>query len=317
MRPFYARTVFICASCLAAILALEGSTLDARPVPAVHQRLSDDPRDLHHCKLRASQTADNDIRLEEDRRPKARAATIPEPVARRILDHVSAVAKKQFTVNEWTEAKQTCSDIFSPIFRLIGPAGLQLYVAPRYFPLGNSVDYFFMYDLRTGAVTKSPPLTFTKWWEATSASDPLKKYPIVRMVAARNGLPPILIVEERTHNGTVYDAAVYRYFEIGKDMSLRQVLSVEARAVLLSDEVTERVATFLTPNRVRLDVSTRSPRKWGAQGSVLLERIRVGEPFHVARRIPIQGSRGRGLVTYCDSAKSDEDFLRVGCDFYY
>lgn len=239
------------------------------------------------------------------------------PVAHRILDHVSSIAMTQFTVEDWTEAKQTCSDIFSPVFKLMGPAGLQLYVAPRYFPLGDSVDYFFMYNPRTGAVTKSPPLIFTKWWEATNTSDPLKKYPVVRMEAARNGLPPLLIVEERTHNGTVYDAAVYRYFEIGKDMSLRQVLAVEARAVLLSDEYTERNATFLTPDRVRLDVSTRSHRKWGAQGSVLLERARSGVPFHVTRRMPARGIGREGLVTYCDTRKSDDDFLRVGCDWYY
>ena len=48
-----------------------------------------------------------------------------------------------------------------------------------------------------------------------SASDPLKKHPIVRMETAQNGMPPLLIVEERTHDGTIYDAAVYRYFEIG------------------------------------------------------------------------------------------------------
>lgn len=300
-----------------AILMLGGSALCARPTPAIYQDASRDPRDLHHCKLRASQTADNDIRFAEDRRSKPRPAPLPQPVARRILDHVSAIAKEQFTEADWVEARQTCSDIFSPVFKLNGPAGLQLYVAPRDFPLGNSVDYFFMYNPRTGAVTKSPPLIFTKWWQGTTASDPLKKYPIVRMETDRGDLPAVLIVEERTHNGNVYDAAVYRYFEIGKDMSLTQVLAVEARAILLSKEYTERKATFLSPNRVRLDVSTRPPRKWGAWGSVLLERTHSGERFHVVRRVPARGTASQGLITYCTSEKSDDDFLRVGCDLYY
>lgn len=186
----FVRRLIVGALEVAAILLLAASPLRARPTPAVRQGQRGDPRDLHHCRLRASQTADNDVRLEEDRRSKPTAAALPKPVARRILDHVSSIAMTQFTVKDWTEAKQTCSDIFSPVFRLIGPAGLQLYVAPRYFPLGNSVDYFFMYNPRTGAITKSPPLIFTKWWEATSANDPLKKYPIVHMEAARDGQPP-------------------------------------------------------------------------------------------------------------------------------
>jgi hypothetical protein len=319
MRPRFARTVIVGASGLAAILVLETSPLNARPIPAVGQKLSVDPRDFHHCKLRAVRTTDNDIRLEEDHRSKPQRAEMPEAVTHQILDHVSAVAMDQFTVEEWTEAKQKCGDIFSPVFRLVGPAGLELYVAPRYFPLGNCVDYFFMYDPRTGAITKSPPLIFTKWWEATGASDPLKRHPIVRMEAARDGRPPFLIVEERTHNGNVYDAVVYRYFEIGKDMSLTQILAVEARAIRLSDldEYTERKATFITPNRVRLDVFSRSSGKYGARGSVVLERARSGQPFQVARRMPALRAKGDGLVTYCDSAKSDNDFLRVGCDFYY
>jgi hypothetical protein len=293
--------------------------LNARAIRPVYQRQSADARDLHHCKLRASHPVDNDIRLDQERRSKARPADLPAPVARKILDHVTEVAKNRFTVPEWIEAKQTCADIFSPVVKLIGPAGLQLYVAPRYFPLGNSVDYFLIYDSRTGAVTKSPPLIYTKWWETFGTSDPLIKRPIVRMESAKKGQPPLLIVEERTHNGNVYDAAVYRYFEIGKDMSLTQILAVEARAILLSDrdEYTERKATFLTPDRVRLDVSSRSPRKLGVRGTVLLERMHSGQPFHVARRMPPHGTHEDGLVTYCDSAKSDDDFLRVGCDFYY
>src|SRR5207248_2068823 len=147
----------------------------------------------------------------------------------------------------------------------------------------------------------------------------LIKRPIIGVESTTKGRSPRLIVEERTHNGNMYDAVVYRYFEIGKDMSLTQILAVEARAILLEDpgEYTERKATFLTPDRVRLDVSSRSRRKLGAQGSVLLERTHSGQPFHVARRMPARGSHGDGLVTYCDSAKSDDDFLRVGCDFYY
>jgi hypothetical protein len=305
----------VCAFIVCAVV--ETSGLNARPTLAVHQRRSADPRDLHHCKLTASRPPDNDAHLKQGHRSQARPADLPSPVARKILDHVSVAAKKLFTVKEWIESKQSCADIFSPVAELTGPANLRLYVAPRYFPLGNSVDYFVMYDPSTRAVTRSPPLIFTKWWDATRTTDPLKKYPIVRMESARKGQPPLLIVEERTHNGNVYDAAVYRYFEIGKDMSLAQILAVEARAFLLSDEYTVRNATFLTPNRVRLDVFTHSPRKWGAQGTVLLERSHSGEPFHVASRMPVRGTRGDGLVTYCDSKKSDDDFLRVGCDFYY
>lgn len=288
------------------------STLSAWPIQQDDQQRTADPRDLHHCQLRAIHSVDNDIHFDDDHRLRARPAKLPPLVARRILDHVSAQAKLQFTIKEWAENKETCAFIFSPVFIVTGPAGLQLYVAPRYFPLGNSVDYFFAYDPRTGAVTKSPPLIYTKWW---GPDDPLIKRPIVRMEAGSKGKPPRLIVEERTHNGNVYNAVVYRYFEIGKDMSLTQVLAVEARAYILQGGLTKRKATFLSPSRVRINVTSQPPVKWASQGTVLLERSHAGRPFRVAQRIPRHGDNT--LITYCDSAKSDDDFLRVGCDFYY
>src|SRR5258705_135458 len=107
---------------LAAILALGTSALNARPIPPADQQRSADPRDLHHCKLRAARTADNDIRLDPDRRLKPRPSELPAPVARRILDHVTQVAKNQFTVKEWIEDQHTCDFVFSPIFRLDAPA---------------------------------------------------------------------------------------------------------------------------------------------------------------------------------------------------
>jgi hypothetical protein len=262
---------------------------------------------------------DNDIRFDGLRPPVRSLGAVPASVARTILDRVSDVAKKNFTVEEWQEARQTCADIFSPVFKLLGPAGLELYVAPREFVLGNSVDYFVMYNPQTRIATKSPPLIYTKWSKGFEPNDPLLKRPIVRMEPAAGGRPPLLVVEERTHNGTDYNAVVYRYFEIGSDMSLAQVLAVEARALLPSDgnDHTERTATFLTANRVRIDVSSRSPQKLGAQGSVLLERSHSGQAFHVAQRMPAPGTRQEVLLTYCDTAKSDDDFLRMGCDFYY
>lgn len=309
--------VRLCTVWCAAILLLATPALNARTMSPAHHWHKNDPRDVGRCKLRAVHPADNDIRADQDRRLKSdRPVDLPAPVAREILRHVSQAVKNSFSVREWIEAKQSCSDTFSPVFELTGPAGLQLYVASRYFPIGNAVDYFLVYDPRTAAVTSSPPFTFTKWWGTSETDNPLMKRPYVRMDAARDGLPPLLIVEEQTHNGNVYNAAVYHYFEIAKDMSLSQVLAVEARAILFS-ETTERKATFLTPDSVRIDVSTSLPAKWEAKGTVLLQRGHTGEPFRVARRMPARGTSRRGLITYCDSAKNDDDFLRVGCDFYY
>ena len=290
-----------------------------RPAPRVDDDRRGDPRDVHQCRLNALHPADNDIRLDGRRRAGDRPAPLPTPVARAILDHVSDIAKKQFTVPEWREPRQTCAEIFAPVLRLDGPEGLEVYVAPRSFLLGNSVDYFFVYDASSGAVTRSPPLIYTKWSKAFEAADRLIAPPIVRTAPGMEGRPPLLVVEERTHNGNVYDAAVYHYFELRTDMSLTQILAVEARAMLLSDpdEYTERKATWLSANRIRLDVSSRSRRAIGARGSVTLERAQAGQPFHVAARDPAPGTRPDALVTYCESAKSDDAFLRLGCDFYY
>jgi hypothetical protein len=294
----------------AAIAMFGASAIGAHP--AAHKPLPS-PRDLNHCPLKAIHPADNDIRADEDSRPSDRPAELPPAVADAILDHLSKIAERQFTKKEWAEWSPSCDDIFSPVSKLNGPDGLQLYVVPRFFPLGNSVDYFAMYNPHTGAVTKSLPLIYTKWW---AAGDPLVKRPVVRMEPGAKGDPPRLIVEERTHNGTVYNAVVYRYFEVGKDMSLTQTLAVETRATFFGVD-TERKAIFLTPDRVRIDVSSPASGKYVPRGSVLLERARAGQPFHIVRRMPERGTKPNNLLTYCDSAKSDNEFLRVGCDFYY
>jgi hypothetical protein len=324
MRPSVAciaiACALLCAAAGAEMVALSAHAPARHPAPPSNHAARADPRDLRHCRLTGAHPAGNDIRIDTAAVPNARPVPIPLPVTRAILDHVSAVARSQFTVEEWREARQRCRDVFfSPVLELPVPTGLALYVVPRAFPVGGSVDYFMMYDSASGAFTRAPPLIYTKWSMAFGASDTLLKSPAVRFEAAAAGRRPLLVVEERTHNGNVYDAAVYRYFEIGEDMSLTQVLAVEARAELLGDreEYTEREATFLSPDRVRLDVRSRSPRHLGSRGSVLLEREGAGKPFHVARRMPAEGQSGQGLVTYCDTARSDDEFLRVGCDFYY
>lgn len=264
--------------------------------------------------------ADNDIRSERDVRSRPSPTTLPQAVARRILHQVVNDARKYFTQAEWRESKQSCSLTVGKVFRVAGPAGLQLYVARRYFAF-NPVDYFVMYDPRTGAATAAPPLVSTRWSSVFAKHDWLFKAPIVRIEAARGDRPPLVVVEEQLHGGTVYNAVIYHYFEVGRDMALTQVLAVEARAMLessvprsLVQDYIVRKATFLTANRVRLDVSSRSSRTPAFQGSVLLERDHPGQPFHVGRRMPAQPGDAEGLVTYCESPKSDDDFLRLGCD---
>jgi len=323
MSPHVARIVAASALVLAGscgvVLALAAGTPGKHPAPRRAAARAVDARDLGHCRLRAVHPADNDIRLDVPAPKDARPVPLPPPVARAILDRATSVARSWFSEEEWRAARRRCGDIFAPILQIDGPDGLALYVAPRDFGFGGSVDHLLMFDPRSGAVTPSPPLIYTKWSMESGPSDPLIKAPVVRFQAGEGGRRPLIVVEERTHNGNVYDAAVDRYFEIGANMALTQVLAVEARAIILGDrdEYTERKATFLTPESVRIDVSSRSPRHLGARGSVTLERPGPGAPFHVARRMPADGRSGQGLITYCDTARSDDEFLKVGCDFYY
>src|SRR3569623_688982 len=270
---------------LAVVLGLASPILHADPALSNDKRSGADPRDLHHCALR-SRHATRDISFHQTRPAIWRTVPVPRAVARSILDRATADAKSISTADQWRESRVDCALAFYyPAFEVNGPAGLRLYAAPRYFPVENSVDYLVMFDPRSGVATRSP----------------------------------LLIVQERVHNGTAYDAAIDRYFEIGKDMALTQGFAVEARAIYDwgRQEYTERKATFLTPNRVRIDVTLQAPGKAAARGGVLLERDRAGQPFHVARRMPARGHAADDLVTTSDTAKSDDDFLRVGCDFYY
>lgn len=299
---------------LATMLAMATPAPILNSVPPIDHKPGSDARELYHCRLKAVHAADNDIRLDRDIRSRPYPTMLPAIVTHKILAHVTNEIKRYFTPDEWRKSRQSCATVFSKIFYVSGPAGLQLYVAHRYFAVSDEADYFVMYDPRTGAITRTPPLISTKWDNVLGKDDWLNA-PIVRIQPAHGGLPPLLIVEQQVHNGTDYNAIIYHYFEIGNDMSLTQILAVEARAILQSyrDEYTVRNATFLGSNRVRLDISSRSRQKSEALGSVSLERAQHGQPFHVVRRIPARGGDTEGLVTYCEST-SDDDFLRAGCD---
>lgn len=257
--------------------------------------IADDPRSFHHCILTP--------------------ANIPAPVMHVILDSASKQAKNWFTVERWREAGLTCEHVFSPVRKLDAPDGLQLFVSERNFLFGASFDDFVLYDPRTDIATQSPPYIFTKWSKQGDGDGSTN----VRFSADRSGMPNFLVATEKGHNGTMYDAIIDRYFEFGEDLALTPVLSIERETILLGDfeELTERRLTFASPFRARIDVRSRSKRGIGVSGSVELVRDRLGTPFRVVKPPAGNNKALDGLVSYCDTRKSDDQFIRDGCNFYY
>ena len=131
---------------------------------------------------------------------------------------------------------------------------------------------------------------------------------------------PELVVEERVHNGTMYNAVVYHYFKINPDLSLLRLLALETRLIDLFSEdkggTIVRKITKLGPNRIKVVAMLQIPNQEPQNlGEVILSRQNSGAPYQVLSRHPINYDYEELLIT---ASEEDEDkFLRNGYDFYY
>lgn len=164
----------------------------------------------------------------------------------------------------------TCKDLFPHTYRISAPQHRELYVAEVTSVMG--IDYFHLvlYDPPTGTVTQNPPRIWAKWTQGCGAKDPLLKTPYVSFADLFNNHHDQIVFEERVHNGTMYNAVVYRYFDVGTDLALTPILVRETRLLAR----TRRSVRARPYSALRYTSSTRHIRHF-AQRSGESQRARV------------------------------------------
>jgi hypothetical protein len=134
-----------------------------------------------------------------------------------------------------------------------------------------------------------------------------------------------VVVEERAHNGNVYNAAVYRYFDIGPDLKLTNVLALETRVLdpfPPSDGKLMRTLTRIDATHQRIDQVYVDGKKRISGGYAILASEGPGRPFHVAERHGIKKTVSPAFEISSStlislSEEEDDEFLKQGHGLYY
>lgn len=188
------------------------------------------------------------------------------------------------------------------------------------FDLGHGIAelQFGVADPATGRVTGAWPTLYMKWVGIGAPNEFLRR-PYVSLEDLDGDGDEELVVEEQVHNGNMYNAVVYRYFKIGSDLSLKQVLPLETRAWDIRSEdagggyILRRVER--TANGLVLKVSLETGGKHLQVGSVELVRSRQDGTYTLAAHHCSMPSRCDVLVTSSDG--SEDEFMADDVGFRY
>ncbi len=213
-----------------------------------------------------------------------------------------------------------CPRLFAPVYRITGFGRRQLFVEEAHGSVGWVDFVLVLYDPMTGEATRRPPRVGSRWMDDFDPRDRMVTPPIASAGDLLGGPGSDVVFQEQVHNGTLYNGVIYHHFEVGPHLSLTPVLALETRVSDPMDDHLRYVRTLrqLSPNRLRLDLfQTSDHGKRRLLGDATLVRDGPGKPFKVIARYATDKKRTAGLITFCDSSKDDDQFLRTGCDFYY
>jgi hypothetical protein len=285
------------------------------------------PKQLAHCTAPARLGDDNDIRIRAEDRQPGHAVPMPDAVARSIDAATEWVTRPSRDKALWKEEHQTdlsamrCRDVYPRAHVIRLKDGLELYAVHAQSWVASWL-LLVVYDPASGKATAKPAYINLKW---ADGKDPLLKKPYVATADLRGDGHWQIVVEERAHNGTIYNAVVYRHFDVAPDLSLTNVLALEARSIdPFSDghPIVLRATTTLDNRRLRIDQSYVTGKKKIAGGYAILESTGPGVPYRVAERHGIKKAASphftlgdTTLITM--SGEEDDEFLKEGHGLYY
>lgn len=269
---------------------------------------------LEECRIAGFSTIERDIRLRIDPREPGEAIEVPAPAQ----EATKAAIRAALSAFPPEVANGVgCGETLDGTYRLDDIEGRELYLTRAKFPLGRDIYVAVAYD--PVSKTAGAAQAFEADWTESFGFDGFGRPPVFRIEQPVEDGPEMLVFAERAHNGNVYNAIVERYFEVGADHVLRQVMAIESRAAMpgtadftLRDLESDADGSLLVTVGRGIEGGELEP-----QGSFRLIRSKPGEVFKVAGAKAEQGMPLAGIVTFCDTRESIEEFMQKGCAFYY
>lgn len=291
------------------------------PIPSHSKGL---PTALLRCPAIAFATADNDIRLDGDKRSAGRPVPLPATVENAFR---SITLRSLRDLDPKIVNGLTCRSIVISVFRVSIPERRFLFIETVGYGVGGEWFVLVGYDPASKFTTQKPVVIGAKWPNDFYADgDRLAKPPFVSSADLFRDGHRQVVFEERVHNGNMYNAAVYHYFEVGPHLELTGVFALETNVLALRPDegIFVRTLTRLDSTHLRVDTIQSSENATQKKiGYAIFQSPKIGEPFRVAEHHPAKLQKSdmysgpEMLVTWCVTAKSEDEFLRKGCDFYY
>jgi hypothetical protein len=244
-----------------------------------------------------------------------------EPIPAPVRDKIYALAAEAcFQLRAYSSDTLPLAHFYSGAFVIRRPEGSLVYVFARGSQFGWPTYFFIIYDSKTGRITPAPVAIFAKW---ASGDDAVCHRPFVSFEDLNGDGREELVVRERTHNGTSYNACVRHYYDIGSDFSLFPKLAVEERSLqdvrpdgtwllrrvrpISPDSLV--IATYLSvPGQKEREVGevvlTKHPDATYRTTSYRIVNTQVLDPEYAS-----------ALIT--DSPAHDEEFIRTGGTLWY
>lgn len=215
------------------------------------------------------------------------------------------------------ECKETVDDFYGPVIRLSAYGELELYIFEIKYLFSNFYG-FILYNPTENIITDSPPQIYGKWMEGDWGGN-LKK-PIVSFDNNIGNGKYKLIIKERVHNGTMYNAVMCRYYAIADNLSLIPILNIETE---LLDLYTEKEHGVIHRNVKRksqkellltvvLNIRGKDPL---AVGEAVLRQDDELSPFRIVSRKVFINKYDKLLLT--GSEEEETAILQRGYNLYY
>jgi len=267
----------------------------------------------------------NNNDLDPDSTPKGNTIRIPN----RVSSKINTLIKKNYY--EWRNAcvldegeeSEECNypikSFYGNVIKLSTPIGLDLYVYEYRYMFGNNFYGFILYDPKTDHITSNPPEIYGKWMDGDWGGR-LQK-PIVSFSNNIGDNSYKLVVQERVHNGTMYNAVMYRYYAIDDNLSLVLILNIETRLLDLYTEETggviERNIKRTSPDELLLTAILKQKGKHDeVVGEAILRQSGKYLPYKIVNK-SVRNNKYDKLVVTAFGSKEENNILQYGYNFYY
>lgn len=264
--------------------------------------------------IRATVRRDNDISYSTR---TGDSVAIPTPVARKMY---AIAAEACFQMRANSNDSMPLASFYDGAFLVKSTQGYSVYALNiRYY--GAETLHFLLYDSATAQISPDPVPIYAKW---ARDDDGVCERPFVSFDDLAHDGYTELVIRERTHNGTSYNACVRHYYSVGRDLSLNPMLAVEERSLIdlpgpEDNWVLRRINVISRDSLTVATFESLSGKPERKVGEVLLSRHPTAQCHCWAYReidSTVVDPRYRNtLIT--DSPSHDENFILTGRTLWY